>query len=294
MTSSAPLHGLFVGLCVVDVVHRVSHHPGHDEKVTALSREVVAGGPASNAAVTFAALGGEPTLVTAVGGGAFAAVALADLERHAVVVTDVAAGDPGFELSVSAVTVDADDGSRSVVSMDGGALAAAAPEVRAVLSGADADVVLVDGHYPRLAVAAARWGRTRRIPVVLDAGRWKPHFAELLPLVDEVVCSGDFRTPAGSGFPAVAAYCHAAGAAVVAQTHGADPVEVSVEGRYAILPVPAVPVVDTLGAGDVLHGAYALQRAARVPPEEALRRAVATASLRCRFVGARRWLEELA
>ena len=72
---------LFAGLCVVDLVHRVARPPGPDEKVTALSRELVAGGPATNAAVTFAVLGGSARLLTAVGSGPLGDVVRADLER---------------------------------------------------------------------------------------------------------------------------------------------------------------------------------------------------------------------
>jgi sugar/nucleoside kinase (ribokinase family) len=126
--------------------------------------------------------------------------------------------------------------------------------------------------------------------VLLDAGRWKPHFTELLPLVDEVVCSGDFAVPSGAAFAEVAAYLHGAGARVVAQTHGPDAIDLSIEGRREPLTVASVPVVDTLGAGDVLHGAYAFHRAEGVEPEEALRQAAEVASFRCRFVGSRAWV----
>ncbi len=73
--------------------------------------------------------------------------------------------------------------------------------------------------------------------------------------MDELVCSGDLTVPAGSAFAQVAAYGHGLGARVVAQTHGAEAVEVSIDGRTSRIPVPSVPAVDTLGAGDVLHGA---------------------------------------
>src|SRR5690625_5828251 len=59
--------GVFAGLATLDVIHRVDASPGPDEKVTALSQFVAAGGPAANAAVTFAALGGHAVLLTALG-----------------------------------------------------------------------------------------------------------------------------------------------------------------------------------------------------------------------------------
>jgi sugar/nucleoside kinase (ribokinase family) len=126
--------------------------------------------------------------------------------------------------------------------------------------------------------------------VLLDAGRWKPHFADLLPLADEVVCSGDFAVPSGAGFAEVAAYLHGAGVDVVAQTHGPGDIELSIGGRRDLVRVPSVPVVDTLGAGDVLHGAYAFYRAEGLGPEEALRRGAEVASFRCRFAGSRAWV----
>lgn len=59
------------------------------------------------------------------------------------------------------------------------------------LSGAA--VVLLDGHHPSLALAAA--ANRLGIPVVIDAGRWKPVMVDLLPLAGTVICSSDFRTP---------------------------------------------------------------------------------------------------
>ena len=48
----------------------------------------------------------------------------------------------------------------------------------------------------------------------------------------------------------------------------------------------SVAAVDTLGAGDVFHGAYALALAEGQPTEQAMRFAAATAALKCmRFGG---------
>ncbi len=295
---------LFAGLCVVDLVHRVARPPGPDEKVTALTQELVAGGPATNAAVTFSVLGGSARLLTAVGSRGLGAVARADLGRPGLTVVDLAADDADFEPSVSAVVVVDGTGERRVVSRDAAPLddRSAVAAVRASLSerawsegvGSDAtpDVVLLDGHYPAVAVEVASWARARRIPVVLDAGRWKPQLTALLPLVDEVVCSGDFTVPTGGDFAELAEYLHGLGARVVAQTHGPGGIDVSVEGRRTEVPVPAVTAVDTLGAGDVLHGAYAFYRAEGADAEAALRRAAEVASFRCRFAGSRRWAGE--
>ena len=76
--------GVFVGLATVDLVHRVAVPVGVDDKVTALSQEIVAGGPAANAAVTFALLGGDAVLVTDLGSHPLAESARRDLAAFGV------------------------------------------------------------------------------------------------------------------------------------------------------------------------------------------------------------------
>ena len=76
------LKGVFVGLATVDLIHRVAHPVGVNEKMTALDQEIVAGGPAANAAVTFALLGGEAVLATDLGTHPLARLAHDDLARY--------------------------------------------------------------------------------------------------------------------------------------------------------------------------------------------------------------------
>src|SRR4051812_30303169 len=111
--------GLFAGLCTLDIVQLVDHVPGDDEKVTARRQTVAAGGPATNAAVTFAHLGGRATLLSAVGGHPLAAGIRADLERMGVELVNLATDDEGPP-AVSAIMVTARTGARAVVSADGG------------------------------------------------------------------------------------------------------------------------------------------------------------------------------
>ena len=58
VSEKAPV-GVFVGLATLDVIHRIAKAPAVNQKVTSTAQFVAAGGPAANAAVTFAALGGD-------------------------------------------------------------------------------------------------------------------------------------------------------------------------------------------------------------------------------------------
>ena len=59
--------GYFCGMTTVDIIFLVDGPPRADEKIVAADQLLVAGGPATNAAVAFAALGGQSVLASAVG-----------------------------------------------------------------------------------------------------------------------------------------------------------------------------------------------------------------------------------
>ena len=304
--------GVFVGLSTLDVVHRVRRAPAANEKVTARRQDVSAGGPAANAAVVFAALGGNAMLVTALGSDPLAQLISGELAVRGVRTIDVTPDDPEPP-AISAVAVTEDTGERSVVSTDAEGRTLPAPgeldELIAGLLESGADVVLIDGHHPPLALAAARAAHRRGVPIVLDAGRWKPVMAALIPIAHEVICSADFRwqdtgSPEDSAavlrqlpwpLPAAAGPDDPPTPRLVAVTHGGSPIQWWQGERSGSVPVPAVAAVDTLGAGDAMHGAYAFLR---TDPDlsltERLAGAAAVAALRCSIVGPREWLAELA
>jgi sugar/nucleoside kinase (ribokinase family) len=267
------------GLATVDLLYTVDRIPGVDEKAQATSVEVAAGGPAANAAITAALLGAEVTLVSAVGAHPLGALIRDDLDRYGVRLVDAAAGRAGPP-PVSAITVLAATGQRTIVSRNAGDLAAGVP-VDPDLAGADA--VLVDGHHPALAVAAARAGR----PLVVDACSWRPVFADVLPHALVVACSAAFRAPD----PVLLA-----GVPHVAVTDGPRPVRWRSGPAAGAVPVPAVAAVDTAGAGDVFHGALAVA-VARDPEVRdfpgALAYAVSIAARRVVHRGPRAWRRAL-
>lgn len=139
------MHVVCVGLATVDLVQRVERLPGVDAKAEALTADVAAGGPATNAAITAAALGATVTLVTAVGAHPLGGLIRADTARHGVTLLDAAPDDP-TPPPVSAVTVLDATGQRTIVSRNArGTTVAVPPGLAAVLS--TADVVLADGHH---------------------------------------------------------------------------------------------------------------------------------------------------
>lgn len=284
--------GLFVGLATLDLVQRVDRAPGMDEKMVARRSDLAGGGPAATAAVTFHALGGRSVLLSALGPGPIARLAAGELDGSGVQVVDAWAA--GADLSISAITVLEGTGERSVVSRNAKDVAAVVPVGLPALV-RDADVVLADGHHPELALAAAQAARQAGVPVVLDCGSAKQVYTELMPLADAAVCSAKFTREHGGvdavGVDAVAEALLDQGARLVAMTDGAEPVRWRTRETGGIVEVPPVDVRDTLGAGDVLHGAVAFAVACgQRDPARSLRFGVEVASVRVQHVGPRSWL----
>ena len=290
--SEKPPVGVFVGLATLDVIHRIAKAPAVNQKITSAAQFVAAGGPAANAAVTFAALGGDATLVTALGDDPVADLIRADLAEYGVSVVDAAAGTTRA-VPVSAVSVVESTGDRSVVSLDAVNSDASPPAELGDLV-ADADVVLVDGHHPMIARAAVRHAKARSTTVVIDAGRWKPVMSDLVAYATDMVCSNDFRTPGADTPQSAAAELVRSGVRTVVTTHGSDPVQWWSDGASGSVAVEPVMVVDTLGAGDAFHGAYSYFSArGESSVAERIERSTRVAALRCSVVGPRAWLSEL-
>jgi sugar/nucleoside kinase (ribokinase family) len=291
VSEKAPV-GVFVGLATLDVIHHIAKVPAVNQKITSTAQFVAAGGPAANAAVTFAALRGDAILVTALGDDPVADLIRADLAAYGVSVLDAAAGTTRA-VPVSAVSVVKSTGDRSVVSPDAVNSDAPPPGDLGDIV-ADADVVLVDGHHPLIARAAVRQAAARGIRLVVDAGRWKPVMDDIIPYATDMVCSNDFRMP-GVGDPgSTAAALVRSGVRTVVSTHGGDPVEWWSDGESGSVPVEPVVVVDTLGAGDAFHGAYSyFSTRLESGVAERIDRSARVAALRCSVVGPRAWLSEL-
>ncbi|MDT7775446.1 MAG: hypothetical protein QOC67_4370, partial [Pseudonocardiales bacterium] len=218
---------LCVGLTTLDVVHHVTGPPHWGRKERSVGGELLAGGPAANAAVTAARLLGSARLLSAVGTRPAAAPAHADLAAHHVDVIDLAPAD--WDLPVASALVDVRTGERTVVSP--GALGnrgvdGAQYSLAGLLDGVA--VVLLDGHHPALAARVAAEANRDGVPVVLDAGSWKDELEPVLPRVDLAACSADLCPPggrrAGDDPFGVATALHRRGVPTVLVTDGPRPV----------------------------------------------------------------------
>ena len=291
-TQDSRCGGLFVGMATIDILYVLDNIPPRNAKISVPGQQITAGGPATNAAITFAALGGSSTLITAVGRHALAAAIREDLDRYSVSLHDIAARETAAP-PVSSILVMRDTGERTVVSPGATVFPPLSFElIPASFEGTS--ILLVDGHYMQLCIAAAQLARKGKIPVVLDGGSWKEGMEALLPWVDIAICSDDFRTPDCHNAHDAGKFLARAGITRVAITRGAAPIQYCQEGVWGEIQVERVPVCDTLGAGDIFHGAFCFSAGKGHAFIEALKFAAHVATFSCRHAGTRVWIEKFS
>ena len=279
-----------VGHSALDRVFTVDAWPQASAKVRANSLVEVGGGMAANAAVAVARLGGEAHFWGPVGADSVAEVMSAQLEAARVDVRGLRRF-AGRDSSTSAILIDA-RGERLIVSYRGTALAAPADWLPLQEVGA-AGALLADVRWPQGSIAALRAARRAGIPSMIDADTAER--ATLQSLAGEaeyavfsepgLACFADAQDIDAGLRKALALGARLA--AVTRGERGVSWIEAGAREGLRHLPAFAVRAVDTLAAGDVFHGAFALELARGTAPADALRFAAAAAAIKCTRPGGR-------
>lgn len=279
---------LCAGIIVLDEVFLVDSFPPPDGKVMARDFLVVNGGCAANAAVAITRLGGRAALAGPLGGPAGADASgdrvLAALAREQV---DCAACQrlEGVPTAVSAILIDA-RGDRMIATYREPRLGAAIP-VDPERIVAPVAAVLADNRYPEFVRPICAAARTRGIPVVLDGDRPTVVDDDLFRIATHVVLSSEClrQTTGVQDLAQGLARMATVTSAFLAVTNGAHDMLWLEEGNVRRLPAFPVHAVDTLGAGDVFHGAFTLALAEGRDIAAAMRFAAAAAALKCSRLG---------
>lgn len=275
-----------LGLSALDQIWRVpTFFAGGSQKIRSLEYATMGGGMAATAAVTVARLGGIAAFWGRGGDDAAGHEMRKALAEEGIDVSQFRLFANG-QSSVSGVLVDS-AGERQIVNFRG-----QFPEPANWLPLGEveaASVVLADPRWLVGAVAMFKAARAKAVPTVLDADVADAEvFGTLLPLTDHAI----FSEPALSGFAGstrdealvgIAKF----GCAVAAVTRGADGVSWLANNVVRRLPAHAIDAIDTTGAGDVFHGAYALAIGARLEAADAMAFATAAAALKCTRPGGR-------
>jgi sugar/nucleoside kinase (ribokinase family) len=275
-----------IGMVTLDYLYVLEDHPTADSVSPALEYHTVVGGAAGRGAIAAKRLGGATRLLAACGTGVHADALRGHVAAEGVDCTWVAYDQPSQH---SAVIVARGDATRTIIWLPqpraDARMIAQLPEF---LDGVD--VALVDVTDEGLARAALDACEERGITTVVDTGSGRPWTASLLGRADHVIAPETFVLKQ-TGHPAERAAVELWG------DHGRVVFGVTQGSRGGVFTTgreperlerwDAVPVtgVDSCGAGDTFHGAYAWALATGRSPAECFETAAWCAALKVAQVG---------
>jgi sugar/nucleoside kinase (ribokinase family) len=279
------MKGLFWGLTTIDLHFLTDHYPEENAKIKAQKFESYVGGPATNAAITYQHLGGNSRLVTAIGQNNFTQTIHDQLKKRKITFHDMLKDvkeDPVF----ASIITNIENGKRTIVSY--------LPKRNPLAEIADINdgysIAVFDGFYIDSAIPFARLCKSLGITTVFDGGSWKHKTEKLLKYIDIAICSDDFFPPNLSNYNEITDYILQQGVQKVVISRGSKPMIVNEGEVNLLLEVPKVDVADTMGAGDIVMGAFCFFYAQSNNFLFALEKAGQVASLSCKYHGPREWM----
>lgn len=280
---------LCIGMPVRDLTFRVDGVPGRGSKVNALHLEEIAGGNALNAAIGIVRLGGRAALCGPIGDSRESSSRyIFDKLAHEGIDTKNIVHMPGLVTPISSILIDP-GGERTIVTFrDPELWKVRLPATDTLL--ADCAAILVESRCAEFCTELCAEARRRGIPVIVDVDRAMSLREGLLTASSHLVFSSEslLETAGLADDGAALARMSALTSSFLASTRGPRGT-LWLDGHGHLQETPAYPVhtVDTLGAGDVFHGAFALAITENQELRQALRFASAAAALKCtRFGGA--------
>ncbi len=277
---------LTVGVAVIDFVFSVDEMPKAGTKTRAQNAVVVGGGCAANAAAAISRLGGSAHLAARVGQDMVGDLIVSGLRDEGVDCSLVRRFENGRS-SYSSVVVDR-SGERMIVNyrdktLDFGATWLASSDLP------DFDAVLADTRWPEGARVAMEKARERGAPGILDAEPPVREAQAALGVASHIAFGqrGLLDFTGETDFETALRAAAAETGAWVCVTLGDKGVTWLEDDGVAHMPSFAVQAVDTLGAGDVWHGAFAMKLGEGAGEKQAIRFANAVAALKCTRFGGR-------
>lgn len=281
---------LFVGALTLDTIFRLDVLPARGGKYVAAEAVDAAAGMASAAATAAVRLGGRAALWASAGDDAAGDRLVAEIAAEGVDVSAVRR-IAGARSALAAILVDA-KGERVIVPHYPAPLLAA-PDVVPAIGPETVSGVMCDVRWPAASALALDAARAAGLPAILDADVADREVLEdLAPRATHIVAAAPAAallagTETPQDMPGRLADRFAARPVAVTAGAGGCHFLDRASGEGGVVAPPEVEVVDTLAAGDVFHGAFALGVARGWPARRAIEFASAAAAIKCTRFGGR-------
>ena len=286
---------LVIGRNCLDYIAVVDRFPAEDEKVPLAFKLIEGGGQGGTSACCVARLGGRVALIGKVGLDDDGGRCLDRLDAFGVDKRFVELVRGG-NTPVAYLFVTRENGRRTII-YEANQLPKITLNPKHLALLANAKTVLLDPETTYLAATVKKnAGPDTRI--IYDCERWKPGVEKMMSLADYFIPAAVFLDSPALDCRRLAFHQKVQrlnrdikGQLVV--TRGEEGAFYPHDGRLYHVPVPDVKAVDTIGAGDNFHGAFALAVSQGLSLHRAVRFAVAAATLSCRDYGGRQGLPDI-
>lgn len=274
---------LCIGIPVRDLTFRVDSVPERGSKANATHLAEICGGNALNAAVAMARLGGRVAFAGPMGDARETSSSFI-LERMAAERIDIShiVRIPDAATPVSAIIIDATGERTLTIYRDPALWTVKLSDADELL--ADCEAVLVESRCGAFCIDLCAEARRRGIPVIVGVDRAMALTDGLLTAASHLLFSSEQVQETAGVADDGEALKRLAGLtpAFIAVTRGPNgTIWLNEAGTLEETPAFPVAAVDTLGAGDVFHGAFTLRLTEGGGAREALRFAAAAAALKC-------------
>jgi sulfofructose kinase len=274
---------LCIGIPVRDLTFRVETVPERGSKANATHLAEICGGNALNAAIAMARLGGRVAFAGPMGDAreTSSGFILDRMITEGIDATHIVRM-PGAATPVSAIIIDATGERTLTIYRDPALWTVKLSDADELL--ADCQAVLVESRCGTFCIELCTEARQRGIPVIVGVDRAMALTDGLLTAASHLLFSSEqVQGTAGIADDGEALKCLAKlTPAFLAATRGPrGTIWLNEVGTLEETPAFAVEAVDTLGAGDVFHGAFTLRLAEGGGVPKALQFAAAAAALKC-------------
>ncbi|QDP23488.1 sugar kinase [Bradyrhizobium cosmicum] len=274
---------LCVGIPVRDLTFRVETVPDRGSKANASHFAEICGGNALNAAIAIARLGGQVSFAGPMGdvGETSSAFILERMAQEGIETTHIVRM-PGLATPVSAIMIEPSGERTLTIYRDPGLWSVSLPDVEELL--ADCQAVLVESRCAAFCTDLCVEARRRGIAVVVGVDRAMALTDGLLTAASHLLfASAQLQETTGVADDGEALrHLSRLTPAFLAATRGPrGAIWLDETGELDETPAFPVEAIDTLGAGDVFHGAFTLRLSEGADVREALRFAAAAAALKC-------------
>lgn len=277
-----------IGANVFDTLYTLPTYPAEDTKMRATASKTAGGGPVATGLVAAAKLGADAAWIGVLSddnGGKFLKE---DFEKYGVA-TDLVDVKHGYRSFASILWLCQDKATRTCV-FDRGDLPPLQLSDAQKQAVENATLLMVDGNELDAAVEAAKLAQSKGVKVLYDCGGLYPNVERLLAHTDIMIPSEEFslgHTGCATVEEAAKKLYDTYHPEVIVITQGKKG-GILYDGK-TITPYPAfsVKAVDTNGAGDVFHGAFAASVTKGYDYLTSCHFASAVSALKCTGIGAR-------